>query len=266
VREALAEQAAAAGEGARALRDDAAAQRVLAASKDAEADALRREVAHWKRTCDAVSKDRQQKDEALRALQRQIEASDGRYEERLSEERRTIRSHADKTIEALRAKTQELLALSQTTTDALAEAEGRNKVLSTKNAQITIERDQLRARIASMGEECDRQKSLTSTRLKAVSLASETNCRNQIEEAKAQFELDKRRIFAAAANLFRQFYNPRNELNDAEFTRLLTRAAEELARSHGLELAIRRLLGIDLSESPEAAISKLIHAACHKGS
>jgi glucose-6-phosphate-specific signal transduction histidine kinase len=102
------------------------------------------------------------------------------------------------------------------------------------------------------------------TRLKAIALAKEASCHNQVEEAKAQIELDKRKIFAAVANRLRQFYNPRNELDDSEFARIVASATDELARLNAQDRAIRRLLGIELAESPEASITKLIQAACRK--
>jgi glucose-6-phosphate-specific signal transduction histidine kinase len=164
----------------------------------------------------------------------------------------------------LRARADELLALSQATSAALHEAQQRNKALAAKNAQMAIDREQLRATVASVTEDCERQQTLMATRLKAIALAKEASCHNQVEEAKAQIELDKRRIFAAVANRLRQFYNPRSELDDAEFTRIIACAADELARLSVQDTAVRRLLGIDLTENPEASISKLIQAACRR--
>jgi hypothetical protein len=39
---------------------------------------------------------------------------------------------------------------------------------------------------------------------------------------------------------------------------------EEIARMKAQDLTIRRLLGLELNEPPENAISKLIFAACHR--
>jgi outer membrane murein-binding lipoprotein Lpp len=167
-------------------------------------------------------------------------------------------------VHQLKAKQQELVLANRTTAEGLASAESRVKTLTSKSQQLTMEREQLAARIESMGQEFERQKWLKNTRLKAMSLSSETSCHNQIEETRAQFELEKRTIYVCVAKYFRQFYDARKELDDEEFEEIVAKVVEDIAGMKAQDLKIRRLLGLELNELPESSTSKLIFAGCHK--
>jgi regulator of replication initiation timing len=248
----------------RALNQELGAHRVLVTSREEEIATLQHEVSQWKKTCDSAVRERQQKDDAITSLQSRLDKLQILYDSELSDEKQAQKSQAVHTIDGLKAKVQELLSFSQKTTEALNEAEQKIKALSEKNAQLQMERQQLKSRMASVTEDCERQQHILSTRMKAMSLATEAKCHNQVEELKAKFELDKRKIFATAAERLRQFYNPRNELDDAEFARLMEIAASEITRLQTQELDIRKLLGIDRTESPDLSITRLIKAACRK--
>jgi chromosome segregation ATPase len=244
----------------RELEDELAAQRLIISTRDADIEALQREVAKLQRTVDFLGASRKEKDDVIRRLQDQMAERQTSFER----ETNALKQEHDRLVHQLKAKQQELVLANETTAQALASAESRVKMLTSKSQQLTMEREQLAARIESMGQEFERQKQLMNTRLKAMSLASETSCHNQIEETRAQFELEKRKIYAGVAKHFRQFYDARKKLDDDEFENIVEKVVEEIARMKAQDLKIRRLLGLELNEPPENAISKLIFAACHR--
>jgi chromosome segregation ATPase len=248
----------------RELEDELAAQRLIVSTRDADIETLQREVARLQRTVDLLSASRKEKDDAIRTLQSQMAEGQTSLQSRFEREVSALKQDHDRLVHQLKAKQQELVLTNQTTAEALANAESRLKTLTSKNHQLGIEKEQLVARIDSMGQEFERQRQLVNSRLKVMLLASETSCHNQIEETKAQFELEKRKIYAGVANRFRQFYDARKALDDEEFEKMVEKVVEEIARMKNQDLNIRRLLGLELNEPPENAISKLIFAACRR--
>jgi chromosome segregation ATPase len=244
----------------RELEDELAAQRLVISTRDADIEALQREVGKLQRMVDLLGASQREKDDAILRLRGQI--AEGKTS--LERETNALKQDHDWLVHQLKAKQQELVLTNQTTAEALASAEARVKALAPKSQQLVVEREQLVAMIESIGYEVERQRQLMNTRLKAMSLASETSCYNQIEETRTQFEVEKRKIYASVAKHFRQFYDARKELDDEEFEKIVEKVVEEIARMKAQDLNIRRLLGLELNEPPENAISSLIFAACHR--
>lgn len=114
------------------------------------------------------------------------------------------------------------------------------------------------ARLQCATEEQLRQRQLMTTKLRALELASDTRAHNQVEDTKVHFEQQKRNIYAAVAVAFQTFYDGKRELDEHEFQSVLTRAQAEMGRLMAQELKLKRLLGLDVGESTEDAISELL--------
>jgi predicted nucleic acid-binding Zn-ribbon protein len=267
--EALQEAQAAAEREGRELAEKLASERANAeahvaaveaerAAHAQEVDRAHREVAQWKRRSDLIASETREKEAQLALAKRDNEEAAREFAKKLTDERAAAKAQAEKMIEAFRLKNKELSELTQNTANDLMLADEKNRQLAAANVELAMERDQLLAKIGSVSEEQERQRQLLTTKLRAVELAAETRAHNQIEDTKAFFEQQRRNIYADVAVTFQRFYDGKRELDEQEFQAILTRTQGELARLVGQEMRVRRLLGLDVGESPEEAIAELL--------
>jgi (p)ppGpp synthase/HD superfamily hydrolase len=146
----------------------------------------------------------------------------------------------------------------QKTSEALLLADEKGRQLAVANAELAMERDRLLARLQGSADERDRQLQLSQTRLRVVELAAETRAHNEIEDARAACDQEKREIYAAVATALQQWYDGKQELDEREFRELLARARTETVRLVAQEGRIRRLLALDVGEAAEPAIVELL--------
>jgi chromosome segregation ATPase len=242
----------------RELESQLAAVESERSAREEELDKAHREIANWKRRSDLLVNERREKEGEISQLKRELEESARDFHRKAADERASAKLQTDKMLDALRQKNRELSELTQKTSEALVCADERNRQLAAANTNLVMEKDELAARLQSVSEEAVRQRQLMTTKLRAVELASDTRSHNQIEDTKANFEQQKRNIYAAVVVAFQGFYDGKRELDEHEFQNVLARAQGEMGRLAAQDLKLKRLLGLDVDESIEDAISELL--------
>ena len=132
-----------------------------------------------------------------------------------------------------------------------------NQLTDAKNA-LMVEKQQLLNRIDAQKKELEREKKLSATKLKAISLTSDMKMKNETESLKMDFEQQKREIFHYAAEVFKQFFDPRMQMTEATYKAILQNARSKLDLSIQQEESIKKLLGIVGNESIETALIQLL--------
>ena len=96
------------------------------------------------------------------------------------------------------------------------------------------------------------------TKFKVAELTKEMEKQNAIEELKGNFESHNRTIFAFIANEFRRYFNVEKGLDENNFKELISYVSNELHRLSKQENNIRKILGINSSDSIEEIVSNLL--------
>lgn len=132
-----------------------------------------------------------------------------------------------------------------------------DQLTESKNS-LMAEKQQLLNRIDAKKKELENEKKLSATKLKAISLSSDMKLRNETETLKMDFEQQKREIFHYAAEVFKQFFDPRMQMTEATYKAILQNARTKLDLSAQQDEAIRKMLGIVGNENIESALLQLL--------
>ena len=87
----------------------------------------------------------------------------------------------------------------------------------------------------------------------------ETNCAQEIEDVKSKLDSDKRKLFSFAAEEFRRFCCPADNLDERGYRSLIKRVRKELDRLFQTEAMVRRISGAVPKQPTDEAVSNLIY-------
>ena len=87
---------------------------------------------------------------------------------------------------------------------------------------------------------------------------------NETENARLNFEQQKREIFHFAADVFKQFFDPRMQITESSFKTILQNVKARLDNSVKQEETIKRILGIIGNENIETALIRTLSSAHQK--
>jgi chromosome segregation ATPase len=197
-----------------------------------------------------------EKDEQLHllALERDELAKAAQY--RKDREIATITKDNESALEQMHARVQELQQLTFKYEGAIADAEAKNQALVKKVAKLETTIREMTTEKNSYRDGRSSEQTTAEARLQAIALNAATARQVELENQRAQYEEEQRRLAAFVANAFPQWVNLRKELNLDAVRATIKQASRELARYEKNDAEIRRLLGISKSESCESALSR----------
>jgi hypothetical protein len=94
--------------------------------------------------------------------------------------------------------------------------------------------------------------------LKSVSANLEGSYENRIGEFKLRCAAENQRIYAFAADQFRQFCDVSRHFDEREFRMLIARVKDELGRLTDAEVTVRKIIGGDPAQSIEDLVQQLV--------
>ena len=141
---------------------------------------------------------------------------------------------------------------------ALDESKQALHRLSEMKRRIESERNQFASKVTSQCEEMDRERRLLASKFKTLTATTDLRIQDSLDDLTAKFEQEKRNIYHFGADLFKSFFDPRVQLTDESYKKLLQSAKDELSRMQKQETTIRRLVGALHSESAEDALARAI--------
>ncbi|OHT00453.1 hypothetical protein TRFO_32859 [Tritrichomonas foetus] len=219
---------------------------------------LEKEVSQWKRTAETMKKQKKEKERELEEIANQFNESDNDWKERLIKEKTNLTTQFRNLVAELKGKNKELRALVIKTAEALNESEDNVKKLSAHIADLEATNQENHMKLSSLKDEMEREKQLIETKIKAKNLSSEMKCQALLEEEKSRQETEKRKLFGFVAKSFRHFFDGKTQLTDECFKSVIKSASYELERLLAEEAAMKRLLGIGPTESPQDSVAKLL--------
>jgi chromosome segregation ATPase len=197
---------------------------------------------------------KQQLAEAQRAKESEI--SD--LEARARSDRDSLVVHHEKTMADLKSQCDAHRHDLETVSVALSESEERNRKAHAALVSLKRERRNLQSEIRTLQEKNERDAQVAQATIKSVTLAGESNLAQKIQDLKGRFENEKRRLFSAAADEFRVFFNAAEAIDESSYHALLARVKNDLQRLTDAESAVRRLVGATPRQSTDDAVARAL--------
>jgi chromosome segregation ATPase len=233
------------------------------AALKSELEKANNEKSRWRRSMKFLKAAQEAKERQLQELEQKCANREKEELAKFGEEKQTMRDKYEKVLEQLKSKNQSLRQLVAKARSTLSECEIQVRELSQANSALTIERNELRLKSESSREEIRREKQLLETKLKASELAMKMQSQAEIEEQRERIEREKREVLAMIANQFKQYYDPRNELDAHTVQQIVEKASGDLNRFVRQDTSLRKIVGIGSSDSLEEAMTTIVLAAYH---
>lgn len=219
---------------------------------------LESEIDTWRRNYDLILSTKEEKDRQISNLLEQLELSDKEYRDRADFEREKLKEQYDMFVNGLKNKNTELVGAHEAASALLQEANNRNKEISERFSSLQRAYDDLKYKTTISNEEVERERKFIEMKNRYELLRQETRYQSVIDDLKASFTIEKRKIISYIAQNFRQYFDAKHELEEESFKIIVTKAREELDRLLNQETSIRHLLGLTSKASIEDAVAKLI--------
>jgi chromosome segregation ATPase len=201
-----------------------------------------------------------EKDSALAELQSQKDAEIALLGAQSRSERENIIKSYEKAVAELRdqcdAHRSDLEKLSRD----LAQSEDRGRRFRNAITELRRERAKLEAESKAANERHQRDSQVAQATIKSVSLAAEANAAQRVQELKAKFENETRRLYALAADEFRTFFNAAEAIDERSYRAMLARVKGEMKRLADSDAAVRRLAGAAPRQATDDAVAQLLVA------
>jgi hypothetical protein len=114
--------------------------------------------------------------------------------------------------------------------------------------------------LAAMTEQQERQRKLTETAARSRTLQVDAEYRERMGGLRAEFDAEKRALFALVAETFAAFFNLADPIDERSLRGGMERAKAELARLAATEQEIRRLVGAVEGQTAQDAVAQLLLA------
>ena len=98
------------------------------------------------------------------------------------------------------------------------------------DAKRKLERDMkiAQSRIETSRQELEREKHITEMKISNITTSAQLKHSSDIDELKSNFENQKRQIYLFVADQFRQFYDPREQINDDSFKDIIKSVKDKI--------------------------------------
>jgi chromosome segregation ATPase len=140
----------------------------------------------------------------------------------------------------------------------LAESDAANRKAKAVILALKRERLQLQTNFEALTTKSQRDTEVTRAMIRSAELTAESTATQKLQDAKAQYENEKRRIFSIAADEFRGYFNAADSIDERSFRQLLAKVKGELRRLSETDVVVRRLVGAAPKQSTDDAVARLI--------
>lgn len=146
---------------------------------------------------------------------------------------------------------------SQLSQELKAEKEKSQQIINSA-AKIKRENQKLEGTIKILEEQIQRDQSLAEASIKNQILSIETEYNQQLNDAKAKIESEKRRIISYAIEEFRNYCGSSKNFDERTYRSLLCKVKQELEQLSQSDANIRRMTGAYPRQPTEQAVAKYL--------
>lgn len=139
-------------------------------------------------------------------------------------------------------------------------SDAQKKLKKSKEALSSLRKDkaQLERDIEAQKLETQRVKKETEATAKTQMAAAESDFNTKLDQQKSKCEVEKKKLFAFAAEQFRVFFNPQDSLDETTFKCLISKASSELGRLISADFAIRKMIGAQERQKTDEAVAQFV--------
>lgn len=131
--------------------------------------------------------------------------------------------------------------------------QAKDVILQLKKDKMKIESDN-----KMLQEQNERQKKLNETTSKVALLTAQTEYNNLLDKEKSKIEDERRRMHGTVADIFKQFINPHETLNEKSFKTTIMKARDEISRLSSLDSAVRRMVNAERCQKTDDAVAQVM--------
>jgi chromosome segregation ATPase len=216
---------------------------------------LRGRVSDLEGKLEAAAQESTELEEELRHIASVLKSNEQRIEqlESKNEALRTALSERDAALESQQQDSHEKIR------KLLGQLESARKELQTSKSLLQSSQAESKRHQARVGElesqiekrdrehnaaidQMVREKKLTEAEAKSLVAAAESACHAKVDDQKAKWEQEKRRLLGFVIDQFRQFFNPQAKVDEDSFREVVLRAREELVKLLSCDQTIRTLV------------------------
>jgi DNA repair exonuclease SbcCD ATPase subunit len=192
--------------------------------------------------------------EAATAISRASES----LTERLESEKAELREAHERLLGQLRHELAEQRNDIKRLSLLLEEADHQNAVLRQANAKLAKRGEKAAREAHALKAASTKEKQLAKLSVVASRVSLEGEFDERVNDLRTRVEAEKRRLIAWAAEAFKEFFDPQEEMNERSFRAVVSRACEELDRLSGADQSVRRLLAVPAGQTTEDAVARLV--------
>ncbi|KAK8847958.1 hypothetical protein M9Y10_019009 [Tritrichomonas musculus] len=139
-------------------------------------------------------------------------------------------------------------------------ASTEKKLKQAKDAIIQLKKDKMKIESDNkiLQEQNERQKKLNETTSKVALLTAQTEYNTLLDKEKSKIEDERRRMYGQVADIFKQFINPHETLNEKSFKSTIMKARDELSRLSSLDSAVRRMVNAERCQKTDDAVAQVM--------
>jgi hypothetical protein len=130
---------------------------------------------------------------------------------------------------------------------------GRVKILELKRMNVRKEKD-----IETQGKQIEREQKLREAATRAAVLNAEEMYGTKLEDCRAQWETEKRKIFGFIADNFKQYFNPQDLIDERTIKQVVKKAKKELVALNEDNGAVRRIVGAQPYQKTVDAVAQAL--------
>ena len=212
----------------------------------------------WKHSSESFDALKKQNEKQVKELMEQYERNETEMRNSHLLEKKALREQYEKCLENIKQQNKDIQESNEKTTQQLQESNSKVNELNQKlslSENIIID---LKSRLQTQKEELERERNLIEIRTKSSLLAQEIKFHNAIDENKLNYQSEKRKIYEFIANLFSEYCDVKNDIDEFAFKSILQMVRKDLSQLTRDEKTIRTILSISDRESLPDAISKLV--------
>jgi YesN/AraC family two-component response regulator len=205
-----------------------------------------------------LSDENKAKSEEIQSVSTRLNEATIEWNARIEQERLTVAAQYEALISTVKEKNRELRSLCAKMDESILNTERHNRDLIRRIGCLEREIEQKSQDLTAAKEELVREKHLLDTKSKAAGLRTEMKYQAEIDDLKANFAVEMRRLCGFAGQQFPHLFDVRHSFDPCSFKDIIEKAAREMTKLKETDAALRRLLCLSAEESTENAVSKLL--------
>ena len=107
-------------------------------------------------------------------------------------------------------------------------------------------------------EEMDRTSKLIESTSRNAGLIAEANYTQKLNEIRMNFDAERRRLFSFVATEFRQYFDPRDSIDENSFKNVLSSVSKALNELKKTDNQIRRLVNANEDQNTDDAVAQIV--------